>query len=113
MQIEMERRAFRARLEEIFFNVDVILCPSMPLYAPPKEGSIEMDEAEQSLSDTLKFTAPYDYSGSPTLSLPWRPGSRKLPLGVQLIGRDFEETLLLRLGHTIELHAVEGMHPPL
>jgi len=112
MQIEMERRAFKARLEEIFPTVDVILCPSMPLYAPPREGSIEMDEAEQSLTDTLKFTAPWDYSGSPTLSLPWRPGSRKLPLGVQLICRDFEDPLLLQLGHSIEQHAVAGMHPP-
>lgn len=113
MQVEMERRAFKARLEEIFSTVDVILCPSMPLYAPPKEGSPEMDEAEQSLADTLKFTAPYDYSGSPTLSIPWRPGSRKIPLSVQLIGRDFEEALLLQLGHTIEMHAAEDMHPPL
>ncbi len=111
MEFEMERRAFKASLQQIFSTVDIILCPSMPLYAPPKEGSVEMDEAEQSLADTLKFTAPYDYSGNPTLSLPWRPGSRKLPLGIQLVGRNFEEGLLLRLGRNIERHATQGMHP--
>ncbi len=111
MQIEMGRRELKALLADIYQKVDIILCPSMPFYALPKEGSAEMDAAEQNMADTLKFTAPYDYSGNPTLSLPWRIGSEKIPVGVQLIGRAFEESLLLKIGHYIEQQSEHPMHP--
>ena len=113
MQMEMARRVFKAQLEATFQSIDIILCPSMPAYAPPKEGSAEMDQVEQALSNMLKFTAPYNYSGSPTLSLPWRPGSKNIPVGVQLIGRDFEEGTLLQVGKAIEQYATPAMHPKL
>lgn len=102
MQIELQRRAFMAHLEGVFNDCDLVLCPSMPLYAPPREGTPEMDEAEGDLAQTLKFTAPFDYSGSPTLSIPWRAGSKNIPLGIQLVGRHFEEGTLLRVGEAIE-----------
>jgi amidase len=111
MEIELERRSFQAHLEQIYQSVDIILCPSMPFYGLPKEGSTEMDDAEEALSSTLKFTAPFDYSGSPTLSLPWRPGSKQIPLSVQLVARHFDEELLVRIGSFIEKHATQNMHP--
>jgi amidase len=83
----------------------------MPFYGLPKEGSTEMDQAEEALSRTLKFTAPFDYSGSPTLSLPWRPGSKQIPLGIQLVARHFDEEMLIRVGGFIEKHAAQDMHP--
>ncbi len=102
MQIEMQRRAFMAHLGQVFSECDLVICPSMPLYAPPREGTPEMDEAEGNLAQTLKFTAPFDYSGSPTLSIPWHVGSRRIPTGIQLVGRHFEESTLLRVGQVIE-----------
>lgn len=111
MEIELERRSFQAQLEQLYLSVDVILCPSMPFYGLPKEGSTEMDQAEEALSRTLKFTAPFDYSGSPTLSLPWRPGSKQIPLGIQLVARHFDEEMLVRVGSFIEKHATQDMHP--
>ena len=111
MEIELERRSFQAYLEQIYQSVDIILCPSMPFYGLPKEGSPEMDDAEEGLSRTLKFTAPFDYSGSPTLSLPWRPGSKQIPLSIQLVARHFDEEMLVRIGSFIEKHATQNMHP--
>ena len=111
MQAEMCRREFTAQLEQIFQQCDVILCPSMALYAPSKEGTQEMDSAEADLAETLKFTAPYNYSGSPTLSIPWQPGTVDIPTGIQLVGRHFEESVLLSVGSRIEKLRGPLSHP--
>lgn len=102
MQLEMRRRELVGSLGRVFNYCDLLLCPSMPLYAPPREGEPQMEQAEADLAQTMKFTAPFDYSGNPTLSLPWRAGSKRIPLGIQLVGRPFEEGLLLRAGSAIE-----------
>ena len=89
-------------LDNIFEKVDLLICPSMPFAANPKEGTPESDALEQALNITLKFTAPYDFSGNPTLSIPWNIGSKGMPLSVQLIARDFEETTLINAGYALE-----------
>lgn len=111
MQADMIRRAFAAQLESIFQQCDLLLCPSMTLYAPPREGTPEMDNAESDLAQTLKFTAPFDYSGSPTLSIPWKPGSKTIPTSVQLVGRHFSESTLISVGSKIELMRGALVHP--
>lgn len=102
MQVEMERRAFNARLDDIFTQCDLIVCPSMPMYQQPKEGSPEAETAEANLSETLKYTAAWDYSGSPTLSLPWPTSHGALPASIQLIGRHFDEATLIAVGQYLE-----------
>lgn len=47
-------------------------------------------------------TIPWNLTGSPTLSVPVGFTSDKLPLGVQLVGRPFEDPMLLRIGAVIE-----------
>lgn len=102
MQAELSRREARTQLDRIFQSVDVLLTPSVPNYAGPKEEATPFDQIVSTLETSIRFTAPFDYSGSPTLSVPWHPGSRGLPTSVQLIGRDYEEALLCRLGYAIE-----------
>ena len=61
-----------------------------------------MDEAESDLTETLKFTAPYDFSGNPTLSIPWPAATGEVPASFQLVGRHFDEGGLIRLGRLLE-----------
>ncbi|MEQ8299488.1 MAG: amidase [Hyphomonas sp.] len=102
MLAEMARCEIRAQLDKCFQSVDVLLLPSVPNYAGPKEEPASFEDIMATLETSIRFTAPYDYSGSPTLSVPWRPGSKRLPTSVQLIGRDYDEALLCRLGCAIE-----------
>jgi amidase len=102
MQAELSRRQTRAQLDRGFRNFDVLLIPSIPYYASPKETASTFDRTVKTLEHSLRFTSLFDYSGSPTLSVPWRPGSHALPTSVQLVGRDFEESLLCKLGSAIE-----------
>jgi amidase len=111
MLAELSRREFVAHLAGEWARCDVMLCPSYGLYAPPREGTPEMDEAEGDLAETLKFTAPFDASGSPTLSIPWHAGPRRVPTSIQLIGRDFDEATLVGLGMAIETWRGPLVHP--
>ena len=111
MLAEMSRREFAAHFAGEWARCDVMLSPSFGLYAPPREGTPEMDEAEGDLVETLKFTAPFDASGSPTLSIPWQAGSLAIPTSIQLIGQCFEEATLVALGQAIESWRGPLAHP--
>jgi len=97
------RAACRGLLNNIFQNIDVIGCPTMT--TPPFPiTSEEMYGSTFLLDDTNwgRFTVPYDFSGSPSISLPCGKNSHGLPLSIQFVGRHLSEPLLCRLGHTFE-----------
>jgi len=113
MLVELERRNLIAQLRAVFSQCDLMICPSMPLYGLPNEGSPEMDAAEEDLAATLKFTAPFDYSGSPTLSIPWKQINGGVPASVQLVGPDLGEHLLIDVGRKLESARGGLAHPSL
>lgn len=112
LEQEIARREFKATLDGIFRDVDLVICPSMSFATVPREGSREADEVEQDLGRTLRYTAPFDYSGSPTLSIPWAIGEKGVPLSIQLVARDFEEPLLIRAGTVLERLGGHGDNHP-
>ena len=62
----------------------------------------------------LRFTAPFDFSGSPTITLPNGIDTAGLPLSMQLVGRHCGEDLLCRAGFAFQ--SVTDWHtrrPPL
>ena len=103
------RRLIRNDFMKAFQDVDVILGPVTP--TPPfKLGEKLQDPLKMYLSDVYTISA--NLVGLPGLSLPagFTPGG--LPLGVQLLGRPFEETNLLKVAHFLEgALAIEA--PPL
>jgi len=50
----------------------------------------------------IRFTAPFNMSGSPSLTLPGGATKEGLPVGFQLVGRHLEEALVLRAGHAFQ-----------
>jgi aspartyl-tRNA(Asn)/glutamyl-tRNA(Gln) amidotransferase subunit A len=88
-------RAFAQALAE----VDCLLAPSAPTPAY-RLGSLIDDPLQMYLSDLC--TIPVSLAGLPALSLPMGVTSNHLPMGLQLIGASFTESLLLGIGETIE-----------
>jgi amidase len=112
-QILAERDAFRGRLATFFEDVDLLLCPSAPAPALPLVVIEQLLESPGDTNSFLKFTAPFDFSGSPTISLPCGFTEEGLPLSLQLVGRDLEEDLLCRAGRGFEQATSWHMrHPP-
>jgi amidase len=50
----------------------------------------------------IRFTAPFDMSGHPTLTLPGNKTGDGLPVGFQIVGRHLDEGLVLRAGHAFQ-----------
>ncbi|MBM12367.1 MAG: Asp-tRNA(Asn)/Glu-tRNA(Gln) amidotransferase GatCAB subunit A [Chloroflexi bacterium] len=97
------RSACRGLLNNIFQDIDVIGCPAMT--TPPFPITLEEMYGPSFLLDDPnwgRFTVPYDFSGSPTISLPCGKNSDGLPLTIQFVGRHLSEPLLCRVGHTFE-----------
>ena len=68
---------------------------------------------EEGQADFLLFTAPFDYSGHPTLTLPVAPLANELPGSFQLIGRKMDEETLIYLGSAFEQAASPMTYPEL
>jgi amidase len=100
--IQAARHRFSADLARLFDEVDVLLCPSMPTPALPLVVMEQMAGDPDGVPTFLKFTAPFDFSGSPTLSQPCGFTDHGLPLSLQLIGEQEEEALVCRVGAAFE-----------
>ncbi len=84
---------------QAFEDVDVILTPTTPS-AAFGIGEKTADPVEMYLNDI--FTVTVNMAGLPGLSVPAGQDAKGLPLGLQLIGRPFDEETLLRVGQVIE-----------
>ena len=93
-------RALIARdFEEAYKQVDVILTPTTPGSAFAI-GEKQDDPIKMYLEDV--FTVPVNLAGLPAMSLPAGLDKNGLPLGLQLIGRPFDEETLFKVGHVLE-----------
>jgi aspartyl-tRNA(Asn)/glutamyl-tRNA(Gln) amidotransferase subunit A len=85
--------------EEAFREVDAIVTPTSPTTAF-KLGEKSDDPLAMYLADIYTVTA--DLVGIPGISIPCGEDSEGLPIGLQILGRHFDESTILRLGHTYE-----------
>lgn len=85
-----------------FETVDVLLTPTAPS-AAFAQGENMGDPVQMYLNDI--FTVPASMAGVPALSVPVGLGSTGLPLGLQIIGRHFDEETVLSVGGALEAAA--------
>jgi len=81
-------------------GVDAIVAPGAPVPAPT---IVESDVGNQPGAEAViqrlsRFTRPINYLGLPSLSVPAGFSGAGLPIGMQLIGRPFDEATILRIG---------------
>jgi len=96
----------RARTElDRSSSYDAILTPTVA-QPPAKVGGLRNDaDPAQDFENQKRFTpftAPYNMSGQPAVSIPLHWNDDGLPIGIQLIGRPGDEVTLLRLAAQIE-----------
>ncbi len=97
-----QRLAFQGELRKYFLETDLMLVPVHPFGNPDAEQLDAVFKRPNGIDDVLRFTAPFDMSGSPTVTLPGGFNAGGLPIGFQFVGRDLEEALLLRAAHTFQ-----------
>ncbi|MFL6792076.1 MAG: amidase [Bradyrhizobium sp.] len=81
-------------------GTDAVLAPVAPVPAPTIAESDVGNSlgAEGVIQRLTRFTRPVNYLGLPSLSIPSGFTRSGLPVGMQLIGRSFDEAMLLRIG---------------
>jgi aspartyl-tRNA(Asn)/glutamyl-tRNA(Gln) amidotransferase subunit A len=85
--------------EESFKKVDAIVAPTCPT-AAFKLGDKVDDPLAMYLADIYTVTA--NLAGIPGISVPCGQTSEKLPIGLQILGKHFDESTILRVGHAYE-----------
>jgi amidase len=99
--IEGVRARFTTALSRLLDDVDVLLCPNMVSLAPTVESMNTRVASSEERAAFTTFTAPFDYSGHPTLSLPTGLHDG-LPTSVQLVARRWGEARLIAVGRALE-----------
>jgi aspartyl-tRNA(Asn)/glutamyl-tRNA(Gln) amidotransferase subunit A len=81
-------------------GVDAVIAPVAPVAAPTiAESDVgNSPDAEAVIQRLTRFTRPINYLGLPSLAVPSGFTRGGLPVGMQLIGRSFDEATLLRIG---------------
>jgi len=93
------RTLIKKDFEDAFKKVDVILTPTSPT-ASFKIGEKTADPLQMYLSDI--FTISANLAGVPGISIPCGFTSNNLPVGLQLIGKHFDEESILRVAYAYE-----------
>ncbi len=96
------RLEYAGKIAGLFEEIDVLACPAMPFAAPPiGDDALPLPDEDKNIVRP-RFTYPFNFSNSPTLTLPCGFTPDDLPIALQLVGPHFSEETLLRAGHAFE-----------
>ncbi len=98
------RQQVRGEFDAALANVDAILAPTVPVAAPRiAEERVHIGTEEEAVRGALlRLNRPANFTGHPAISVPCGFTRAGLPVGLQIIGRAFDEALLLRLAGVYE-----------
>jgi amidase len=101
-RILLRRRAFAGRVHHALDAVDAMLVPAQPFAAPTvaRMDTLGQDPAE--LAALIRYTAPFDMSGHPTLTVPAGFTAAGLPVAVQFVGKHLGEREVCRAGRAYQ-----------
>ena len=102
LKAQKVRQLIKSDFDNAFNDIDAILTPSTP-NAAFKIGEKSDDPISMYLNDI--FTVPVNLSGLPAISVPAGYDKNNLPLGLQLIGKPFDEQTVLNLSFAIQKRA--------
>ncbi len=102
-KIELRRGQLNERMAEIFRNVDIVITASNPDIAFAADGPLPdtFGGVVAGMANNGRFTFPANLHGNPALSVPAGLVDG-LPVGLQIVGKHFQEQVLLELGLAIE-----------
>jgi aspartyl-tRNA(Asn)/glutamyl-tRNA(Gln) amidotransferase subunit A len=101
IQAQRYRTLLRQEFMKAFNSVDCFICPTLPFTATrvgEMKVVIEKGVEEDMLSAIMQFTGVPSLTGLPSLNVPCGFDPDGLPVGMQIIGRPFDEAFLFRMG---------------
>ncbi|MFR9749784.1 amidase [Nocardia sp. 004] len=101
-RIESERRIFTGKLAALFDDIDLLLVPVLRYADLTLERFSALLFDPDELPNVLRFLVPFNFSGSPTITLPGGFDKSGVPIGFQLVARHLDEQLLVRVGRAYQ-----------
>jgi len=98
----VKRREFSARVQALFAQIDLLALPVLGFPAPTVERMRNIDD--DIIAGLHRFTCPFNLSGNPAIVLPNGCTADGMPIVFQLIGRHFDEAMLVRAGRAYQAH---------
>jgi aspartyl-tRNA(Asn)/glutamyl-tRNA(Gln) amidotransferase subunit A len=108
------RKRLLAEFDAVFQEVDAIVAPTLPVAAPLIGAEFMQIDGEQAgvRPAVVGHARAANFTGLPAISIPCGFTDAGLPIGLQLIGRAFDETTLLRIAYSYErAHDWGERHP--
>jgi len=106
LRAQQQRRAFSSNLRSIMQKINALVLPTIPMPA------ILIEQADQDMLidgvtenatvALLRMTMPFNLAGLPAISLPCGFTAGNLPIGLQIVGKPFEESMILRIAHAYQ-----------
>jgi amidase len=101
-KLQLVRARVKAEIEHVLASVDLLLMPVMGAATPSLAGLKAAGRTPETTKARLRYTAPFDMSGHPTLTLPGGITTDGVPVGFQIVGRAFDEAQILAAGHAFQ-----------
>jgi aspartyl-tRNA(Asn)/glutamyl-tRNA(Gln) amidotransferase subunit A len=88
----------RRQFIEFFEVYDILLMPTTPVVAPPIAGPDAVELARL----LTRYTAPFNLTGLPAITMPCGFTAQGLPVGLQMVAKPWAEAQLMRAAYTYE-----------
>ncbi|OSC61777.1 amidase, partial [Streptomyces sp. 4F] len=105
LRAQRARTLMRREWARMLRQIDVVVAPTVPLTAVPAgQASVSWsDGTVEAVSDAyVRLSAPANITGVPALTVPVGADRAGLPIGMQVLGRPFDEATVVRVGHAYE-----------
>lgn len=116
VQVQFDRHKLTYQAAAVFEKYDLLLTPTTAVtaFGAGPLGPEKIDGHEGSPSNWVSFTFPFNFLGQPAASVPCGVNSEGLPVGLQIVGRRFDEAMVLRAAAAFEkAHPWAGKKPVL
>ena len=101
-KMQLRRAALTGELNRLLASLDLLLMPVMAKAAWSTEALLAAGRDPEAVAGRLRYTAPFDLSGHPTLTLPGGMTAECVPVGFQIVGKAFDEGPILAAGHAYQ-----------
>ncbi len=111
-KILLRRLDFRGRLRALFETIDLLLIPAQASASPTTAEMATLGEDSAKIATLLRYTCPFDASGSPTITLPCGFTDAGTPVAFQFVAPHFREETLFRAGYAYQRSTDWHRHHP-
>ena len=101
-KIVLRREAFRGMVRALFEKVDLLAVPAQAFAAPSISTMATLGENPDLIAGLLRFSCPFDMTGSPSITLPGGFAENGGPVAFQFVGRHFDEARLVAAGDAFQ-----------